>query len=198
MGSGARLSCVTSAHLKAPGNQQRLRQGLPLGPNNRRKGHCSLCRISIPFTATRCGFRPATCLLCAQFAICRRQVIQAVISLSTGISSLEKVPISVSGSSETMTFWDSHTSAFADQFHSELPAELSFAAAQPLSRLSDSSAVSEPGGTFFLLFRCWAFQHRRLSLPFFSCLRLDPLLSLNSPHCWRTESRALNCRVPVR
>lgn len=40
-------------------------------------------------------FSASPCLLCAQCAICRRQVIKAVISLSTGISSLEKVPISV-------------------------------------------------------------------------------------------------------
>lgn len=48
-----------SAHLTAPGDQQRLRQGLPLGPDDRRKGRCLLCLISVPTTDTRCGFRPA-------------------------------------------------------------------------------------------------------------------------------------------
>lgn len=49
--------------------------------------------ISVPATDSLCSLGPATCLLCAQFAICGRQVIKAVISLDTVINSLEKEPI---------------------------------------------------------------------------------------------------------
>lgn len=67
--------------------------GLLLGQGNKRKGPWLLSLISVPATDSLCSLGPATCLLCAQFAICGRQVIKAVISLDTVINSLEKEPI---------------------------------------------------------------------------------------------------------
>lgn len=77
--------------LSAPGNWQLLGQGLLLG--NKRKGHWLLSLISVPATDSLGSLGPATCLLCAQFAICGRQVIKAVISLDPVINSLEEEPI---------------------------------------------------------------------------------------------------------
>lgn len=75
------------------GTQQPLWQGVLVGLGNQRQGHWSLCLVSVAATDAVCGVWPAPCFLCAQVAICRRQVIKAVISLNTVINPLEKAPI---------------------------------------------------------------------------------------------------------
>lgn len=156
--------------------------GLLLGQGNKRKGPWLLSLISVPATDSLCSLGPATCLLCAQFAVCGRQDIKAVISLDTVINSLEKEPIQLLvplGNGETPRM------AREEHFYTVVPQQNLWpspfsVAARPLSILNDSLTVFRAWRNLLPFVLFLGFWHRGLSL-FFFCLMLGLLRLFKFP-----------------